>query len=279
MRELKPAGIGAAILAAAATAAWGQTWTGKERPERVGTMDVWKWRQNNRTDNWSAAPVSNVGTALRFTGNQGLVSFQNIANPFRLNKLTFDDKAGPFTLENDPLQFNRNGNNGPWPVFRSDSGQTQVIRTPIELAAETTFEGTGKGNVRIDSVISGAGGLTLNASYRITMLGSGDNTYRGSTFVEKGTLHLKKPAGKNAIPGELDIGDNGFVQLLASDQIADSARVSVNGDLYLNGFNETIGGLSGSGIITLDGNSNLTINNAANSRYAGAREWQPHQER
>ena len=73
------------------------------------------------------------------------------------------------------------------------------------------------------------------------------------TTVNSGTLLLAKTAGVAAVSGNLTVGDGvgganaDVVRLFAADQISTSAvTVSASGLLDLNGFNETIGSLSGS---------------------------------
>jgi|GEM_PF-3451688 len=122
----------------------------------------------------------------------------------------------------------------------------------ITLMASTTL-GANSGVGTITAVINDAG-----SGYAITKLGAGTivlaatNTYGGDTTVSAGTLRL----------GASDIIPDG----------AGNGNVTVNGTLDLNGFNETINGLSGAGIVdtVAGGVSTLTIgNNDANSTFAG----------
>src|SRR5439155_17468417 len=112
--------------------------------------------------------------------------------------------------------------------------------------------------LRISGAIGGAGGFRHIASGgALEFAGSAPNTYAGVTQISRGTLRLNKPAGVTAIPGALSLGgadaSAGVVVLLAADQIADSAAVTLVGGsgffgtLDLNSFEETIGSLSGSG--------------------------------
>ena len=83
-----------------------------------------------------------------------------------------------------------------------------------------------------------------------------------------------------AIPGALQIGTNdaaaGVVTLMAPEQIADSAAVTIIGGsgffgtLNLNGFSETIGALSGTGGHVLLGSGALTSGaNNASTAFGG----------
>ena len=96
---------------------------------------------------------------------------------------------------------------------------------------------------------------------------------------------LSKTAGINAIPGALNINPAGTVSLGASNQIADSSVVTLNGSngsnayFELRGFSETVGGISSSsiyGIIEaqwdntgINTDSTLTVNNSASYTFAG----------
>ena len=114
-----------------------------------------------------------------------------------------------------------------------------------------TFGGsiTGKGTVQK----VGTGTMTL----------SGNNTFTGPINVNGGTLSLQSPVGSVAVPGDLtllDTGNSSALKWLASDQIADTAKVTVglNTTIDLNGFSETIGSASATGNVNLTGGK-LTV--------------------
>ena len=67
--------------------------------------------------------------------------------------------------------------------------------------------------------------------------GSKPNTFQGTFKLVRGVLDLDKPAGVDAIPGDLLIGaaDSAVVRLANSDQINDRARVTLSGP-GINGF-------------------------------------------
>ena len=159
-----------------------------------------------------------------------------------------------------------------------DNGGT--LSTYIPNTATDTVTFTGK--------ITGSGGLTKIGRGTAVLAGSTANDYTGDTTVNAGTVLLQNSSGV-AIPHNLNIGDAGttgwdVVNLGASEQIANSSVVTFNGAnnnwAYLNlmGFNETVGGIndaSGYGIIqvqdtsTVNNNSTLTVNNAADCSYNG----------
>jgi autotransporter-associated beta strand protein len=135
---------------------------------------------------------------------------------------------------------------------------------------------------------SGTVSFTKTGDNTTTFNGSTANTYTGTTTVSGGTssfLDLGKTTG-NAISGNITVGVGavaGAVRLQASDQIADTSIISLDGNatnqrgvLRLNGFNETIGGLSsvitGGGVVDNFNNTNstLTLNVASGTQtYSG----------
>src|SRR5205823_914298 len=104
----------------------------------------------------------------------------------------------------------------------------------------------------LSNALSGVGGLVKNGPGVLTVAGSSPNTYASATIVNQGALLLNKPAGTNAVPAALTIGDGvggastDIVRLLADNQIADSAPVSLasSGFLDLNSHSDAIGALS-----------------------------------
>ena len=111
-----------------------------------------------------------------------------------------------------------------------------------------------------------------------TFAGASANQYTGATTVQdSATLNLSKTVADGAILGDLTVGSTGVVNLLASNQIANSARVTVGaptGTLNLGANTETIGTLAGDngGLVTGAGNGTttgvLTIG-AGSTTYSG----------
>jgi autotransporter-associated beta strand protein len=82
---------------------------------------------------------------------------------------------------------------------------------------------------------------------------SGNNTYTGETHVTGGTLIAAGDGGKQALGGTVSISlTDGTLQLGASDQINDVARMALNGGMFdLHNFSEGAAGVSGVGILDL----------------------------
>ena len=107
----------------------------------------------------------------------------------------------------------------------------------------------------ITNTNSGANVINLNKiGVNTLQLAAGPNTYTGTTTVSKGTLQL---TGNNSLTGNT-------VVTIANDATA---------TFDLNGFNTTIGGLTGGGTtggkVSL-GTGNLTVVTPTNSTYAGS---------
>ena len=153
------------------------------------------------------------------------------------------------------------------------SGASQLtFAAPINLNGNTLTVDAGTGNVIVKSTLTGTGGLILTEG-TLTLAGTGNNAITGAIRVDSGVLQLAQTGG-NAITGKLTVGSSqgnagsASVILLASNQIADAANVSVNasGLLNLAGQSNSFSALSlaggdvetGSGILTLDGNLSAT---------------------
>ncbi len=165
------------------------------------------------------------------------------------------------------------------------SGDTRIAAdtgTTLNLTGNVTGSGsnlnlTGTGTLNLNQITTGTGGVTIDSTGTVNFNGTTTaNTYTGLTTVNSGTLVLNKTAGTNAIgTGGLDIA-GGTVQLGASNQIADTATVTIanSGTFNLNGKTETIAQLnstSATAVTALGTGGSLTITGAGNvnSSYAG----------
>ena len=160
------------------------------------------------------------------------------------------------------------------PAATSGGVQSATITGNLVFATTQSVFGadvSGVPGLLITGVISGAGGITKYGTGTVGFNGTSSNTYTGTTTINEGTLLLQSTA--TPIPGNVTIGDNaggsGFTKsdlltLGASNQIATGATITINnsGQFNLNGFNQTIGGLTmiggtvttGTGTLTLGGN-------------------------
>jgi autotransporter-associated beta strand protein len=156
------------------------------------------------------------------------------------------------TISNEPLQLTGSGFNGLGALDSAAGGNTWA--SPITLAGDATIAADAGSALTLNQTISeSVAGSNLTKSGRggVFLTGSTSNTYTGTTFVTDGMLLLNK-AGATAIPADLMVGDtiggpqSAIVQLLASNQIADTSAVMVNSDglFDLNDQTDTVGLLS-----------------------------------
>ena len=104
-----------------------------------------------------------------------------------------------------------------------------ITGNAINHAGEITNQGSATGNTNIGAVIgANVTGLTQNSATSTLVL-SGNNAYGGATTISAGTLRL---GAANVIPDGIDKGS-----------------LALAGTLDLNGFSETINGLTGAGTV------------------------------
>jgi autotransporter-associated beta strand protein len=150
----------------------------------------------------------------------------------------------------------------------------------VSLSGGDLYLGYGNGSSTFSGVISGPNKLVKEGSGTITLAGSTANTYAGHTYVNGGTLVLNKSVANGAIPGDLYLWLATTVRLGASEQIANTANIVMQGGtLDLNNYNETIGTnllfwegstvMTGSGVLTLSPNSTVLHYTASVSHISG----------
>ena len=126
----------------------------------------------------------------------------------------------------------------------------------IDLNGHAWVSDTGGGNRRIlGGAILGTGTVAWSGGgvpqvCPSVLAGDKPNTFKGTFTLLNGVLDLDKPAGVDAIPGDLVIGTKGkaMVRLVKSNQINDASQVTLGGPeisgIDLNGHDETIATLT-----------------------------------
>jgi fibronectin-binding autotransporter adhesin len=216
--------------------------------------------------NTSGIIKSNAGTAV-LSGNNTYTGATTVSGgTLRLGAANRISDSSAVSVSSGAT-FDLNGNNE---TVGSIAGAGNVTLSAGQLTA-----GQNNSATSFSGVMSGSGGaFTKLGTGTTTFSGSSANTYSGITTINAGILTLAKTAGVNAIAGNVTIGDSSGSDELglgASDQIADTSVITLNGTVAnqrgvfrLYGFNETIGGLSGDGLVefglTGTGASVLTVN-------------------
>jgi autotransporter-associated beta strand protein len=218
--------------------------------------DVW-----SNPSNWAnGVPTTGEsgGTVVRF--NTGTNSTDDI-NGLIVDQILFDggnnlvQGTTPLGISHATLTTN----------IQSVSGQNTLAGNLL-LVVQGSFLGVtvNAGALVIAGNISGNGGLIMQGDATLALTGT--NSYTGETDVVAGTLLLNSSSPNGAIPSTLAI-ENGTVQELSSNNIADTADVLTGGLLDLNGFNEEVGSIDDNGTIT---NSNMTTQSTLTVHRSGA---------
>jgi len=163
---------------------------------------------------------------------------------------------GPVVFPPEPLTFGLGPAGSGATLVNSVNDATWTGPVTFDPGENNVVAEPGR-SLRFTGAIGGTGGFRqIQSGGVLEFAGTAPNTYAGLTEFARGTFRLNKPAGATAIPGALLIAAddaNTVVTLMAANQIADSAAVTVAGaggffgTLNLNGFAETVGSLSGSG--------------------------------
>ena len=210
--------------------------------------------------------LDSTGVALSGTGNVSVISGGDLVlqagsqiNPtanLTVNAGNLDMGGFTNTLANVTLTGNGNIN--------SDGSTASV------LTSSNTFNmlsGTASAG------LAGTQGLAVNfTALQNTVTLSGNNTYSGGTTVTAGTLLLDNIIGGTSVPGNLTISGGTTAQLLAGNQIANTACVSVAGTFNVNGQTQGLNQLTGAGCVTLGSTSagSLTVGvNNGSSEFDG----------
>jgi fibronectin-binding autotransporter adhesin len=231
----------------------------------------------NRTGNWSVnsnwgdgvgdQPPASGGSAVDlefYTDNTlptyvgSYTSTNNLANPYNLHSLSFFSfSPGDITIAGSRLNFM--GTNPFIGVLWTDGHES--ITAPISLAVTTTITNSDTTNTYDGTIllltggVTGAGGLNLTGG---SVYLTGTNTYAGTTTITGGSLFA---GSTNALSPNSTYSLSDFGQLFF--EVPDP--VTVNGTTIAAGsYSQTIGGITGSGLISL-GASTLTVggNNAS----------------
>ncbi|MCA0248161.1 MAG: autotransporter-associated beta strand repeat-containing protein [Proteobacteria bacterium] len=147
------------------------------------------------------------------------------------------------------------------------------------LAATSTLTVNGgtfdlNGNTQTIAALAGTGGAVALGNGALTVDQAGNTSYAGAiggagslTKAGSGTLLL---AGLNSYTGGTTVG-GGTLQLGIDGALAAGGALTVNGGTFdLNGYNQTVGSLSGTGGAVALGSGTLTVDQNGTTTYAGS---------
>ncbi|MBL9169111.1 MAG: autotransporter-associated beta strand repeat-containing protein [Verrucomicrobiales bacterium] len=240
-------------------------------PEAGAATRIWTgghassahWNQRN---NWGGSGVPTHGDTLVFpSGAARLLNTNNIPG-LRLHEIQFLGLGGGYNLRGSGISVT-NGIavaadavntlslesvtfSGPQALSVSTGGQLTVNSDLVLSSA--TLHLAAAGDMSLRGVLSGKGDVVKTGAGLVTFFGEKDNTYRGTTFVNGGTLALYQREttslvpltiiSRVAIPGNLVVGDGtnaAVARLNFDDQIADAATVTVRDGSSLKLFANT----------------------------------------
>lgn len=173
----------------------------------------------------------------------------------------------------------------PGAIYGDGSSLTDAIFDgAITLGADATIANSGVTYLRINSAISGSHNVTVyggddganDPGISFADGGFGANTYTGKTIITGGAFYPNKTG---AVPGDLDIdvvspAIRTNVYVLGNNSIADTSKVTLkHADATFSLSNtmhdEVIGGLAGTAGEVSFNNTNLIVDQAVDSVYAG----------
>lgn len=169
--------------------------------------------------NWSASTpaTSYRGADVRFFTGQSLANgttltaSNDLPGTTRMNNLSFDGSlaaggAVTVNLSGNPLLLGANGPVLPTMALSGPtSGFTYNVTHNIELAADTTFNGTNSGRVNFNGILSGSGGFNRSGLYGDVYFAN-NNTYQGPTVISSRGLTVGL-SGSTSTVGSLGSGD------------------------------------------------------------------------
>ncbi len=235
------------------------TWRGNH-PNNSNWGSAQNWTLQNQINNKNLSPVVN-GNALIFQGSNRPNNTNDLTG-WSFAGIQFFSGAGAFVLNGNAISLTG--------TILNNSTNLQNINLAALTFAATREINANTGDIIINSVVQGAGGLTKNGTGTLTL--SDNNTYTGTTTIKAGSISLSHA---NALGtsgnitfsgGELQYGSAITTDL--SSRIKNSAS-SILIDTNSNNvtFSSAVGSTN-SGGLTKNGAGTLTLSNT--NTYRGA---------
>ncbi|MDX1680853.1 MAG: PA14 domain-containing protein, partial [Akkermansiaceae bacterium] len=150
------------------------------------------WSQGSNWSPGSPAAAGQSNYALHFTTAGTYTATHNLNNGFQLNQLTLDANV---TLQGNSIGFTANG--AGQASVHQNGGSVVAMDLPVILSGDTSFTGSGAGDLNLTGLVSGSGKLVKNGigvvklSTIVPATGTATaNSYSGGTVVNSGILHL-----------------------------------------------------------------------------------------
>ncbi len=208
----------------------------------------------NWTNEVALASLVAAGQAnykLSFNQSGTYAATNNLSDGFLLNQLNFGAATGAVTLD-DTNAIALTANGPTLPSIHQNSTATVTIKSPVSLAGDTTFGGSGTGQVVLSGVISGAGGITKNGA-GLLVINNASNTNSGGIIINNGTLQSLVVASGGLGTGPVTIQSGATLRFDGAGPNVTNHGIFNGGTIIAaNGF-----GASWSGPVTL--NSNTTV--------------------
>jgi autotransporter-associated beta strand protein len=266
--------LGLAVTVVAARAGNGpETWN----PSGAGA----NWGGTGASGNWTGANTPPItGDGLIFGGDNsvgsglGDVLTDNLTiggtNVWMFTNITFTASAPGYTIVpgttagQGPGAGFTLGTTTAATVINQNSGSLQTINDVIELAAASQTISLPGGNLQFGNLISGTGGIVLNANGEtgiLTLTNNAAETYTGPTIVGGGQLNLgpfpNAGTGGIAHSSGLIISNSATVVTYANNGLAGSTATIGSLPVTINGGTLTSQGTTDSthirGVLTLNG--------------------------
>jgi hypothetical protein len=205
---------------------------------------------------------------VRLEGNNSALTGEIVLSSGMLlvgSSNSLGDTAGKTTTYGGQLWFDGGANTAENFVIAGDtrqaslSGNTQSGSFTVDPGVTFTVTNGGGNAFVLNGVVQGQGDWYMTAG-GTRLQGTSPNTLSGKTTLDAGstnlgfrTTTLSKPAGADAIAGDLDVLRNGRILWTADNQLADTASVLVDAAggsigfeavLDLDGFDELVASLS-----------------------------------
>ncbi|MEO7933315.1 MAG: autotransporter-associated beta strand repeat-containing protein [Chthoniobacterales bacterium] len=209
---------------------------GVSSPLAHAANDVWIGNTDSNfatLSNWTGSVSPNNNTPVFGTAGPFGTTLNNDLSGATFAGLTFNSGASAFTIGGNSFALTG--------TITNNSTNTQTINTAMTIAAGRTVTAT-SGQLVLGGNITGAGGLTLNPTNKITL--GGTNNFATNTAFANLTIN----------------GGAGGVDITGSTTVGNAANVNQGG--YLS--------VGGTTTVTIQSGGSLAVNGATNTQPASA---------